>query len=387
MDTLTSQHFRRLAEVADASCVSLLMPTHPSGHETIQDPIRFKNLLGKAKDVLIARGQRAADARRRLEPLGQLIDDASFWAYQREGLAAFCLPEETLVYGVPLPIPERIVIGRHAYLVPLVPVFSEDVRFHVLALSPRQVRLLECTRHAAQELDLPGWPENFEQLAAYIEEEPQLQFHTGAPPEVGDRGRAAMFHGHPGGDESSERKQRLLEYCRLVDERVQKTVGGDATPLILACDQRLAAIYRSASVHARIVGEPLAGNPDSRKPAELCSEAWTLLEPLVAEARNAALQRYHQAMANGRGAGRLEAVLPAAHEGRVDTLLVAADGQRWGRYDPAQRRLDVHDRPAPDDEELVNLAVVVAFRQGAAVHTLPEGQMPDKQPAVAVLRY
>jgi hypothetical protein len=74
--------------------------THLKGHETKQDPIRFKNLLGQAEDLLTTRGDRPPDVGQRLKSLRRLIDDASFWAHQREGLAAFCLPGETLVYGV-----------------------------------------------------------------------------------------------------------------------------------------------------------------------------------------------------------------------------------------------------------------------------------------------
>lgn len=388
MEMLTAHHFRRLAEMADGPWVSLLMPTHSSGRESKQDPIRFKNLLGQGEAILTARGQRTADARHQLGPLRQLIDDTSFWAHQREGLAAFCMPGEAHVYGVPFSLPERVVVGQHPYLVPLIPITSEDAQFYVLALSAKRIRLLEGTRHTAQEVDLPGWPENFEQLAACIEEEPHLQFHTEAAPGGGGRGRAAVFHGHPGGEEPSERKQRLLEYCRLVDARLRKAVGHAGLPLVLACDERLAAIYREASDYARVVAQPVAGNPDSRKAAELCGQAWKLLEPEVAEAREQALARYHQAAARAEAAAHLEAVVAAAHEGRVRTLLVAADGQpRWGRYDPAQRRLVVHDQPAPDDEELVNLATVVAYRQRAVVHRLPQEQMPEAEQAIAVLRY
>ena len=387
METLTAEHFGRLAEVDDAWCVSLLMPTHPTGSEKRQDPIRFKNLLGKAEEALIARGRRAADARKRLEPLRELIDDATFWTHQREGLAVYYLPQETLVFGVPFPLPERVTAAPHAYVVPLIPIVSEDSRFYVLALSPKEVRLLEGTRHTARQLDLPGWPEDFEQFTAHIEGEPQLQFHTEAAPDAGDRARAAVFHGHPGGEASSEHKERLLEYCRMIDQRVRDAVGNEGVPLILACDERLAAIYRKASDYSRVVKKPVAGNPNERKPAELCRDAWQVMRPQVQRAREDALSRYHQAAANGQAAGRLDAVLPTAHEGRVDTLLVAADGERWGRYDPGERRLDVHDRPEPHDEDLVNLAAVVAYRQGAAVHLLPQDQMPDNEQTVAALRF
>jgi hypothetical protein len=281
----------------------------------------------------------------------------------------------------------RAVVGRRCYLVPLIPIISEDMTFYVLALSPNRVRLIEGTRHTARELGLSGWPEDFNELARYFDDEPQLQFHTKAPP-AGERGaRAAVFHGHPGGDESSQRKQRLLEYCRLVDERLQKAVRFDRTPLVLACDQRLASIYREASDYPRIIEQPVAGNPDSRKPAELCSQVWEIMQPEVDAARDAAMSRYQQAVASGLAAQGLEAVLPAAHEGRVDSLLVADDAECWGRYDSGNRGLDVHDRPTPDDEELLNLATVIAYVQGADAYALPQEELPTKQLAVAVLRY
>jgi hypothetical protein len=388
MDMFTSQEFRRLARIEDSSCVSLLMPTHSSGRETKQDPIRFKNLLKEAENRLIARGLGTADARGQLASLWRLVDYAPFWVHQDKGLAAFCMAEENRLYSVPFSLPARAVVGRRCYLAPLIPIISQDTTFYVLALSPKRVRLIEGTRYTAREMDLPGWPEDFEDLARYFDEQPQLQFHTKAPPTGEGGDRAAVFHGHPGGDESSERKQRLLEYCRLIDQRLQKAVGSDRTPLVLACDQRLASIYREASDYPRIIEQPMAGNPDSRKPTELCGQAWELIRPEVDAARNAAMSRYHQASARGLAAHGLEAVLPAAHEGRVDTLLVAGGAECWGRYDAERRRLEVHAQPAPDDEELLNLATIVAHLQGADTYcNFPQEELPNKASAVAVLRY
>jgi hypothetical protein len=387
MDRLTAQEFRRLAEMAEPATVSLLMPTHAAGRETRQDPIRLKNLLGEAEDQLIAAGRRSADAREQLVPLAKRLPDGAFWAHQDEGLAAYALPGETLLYRVPFALPERVTVGTRCYLLPLVPIVNEDAQFHVLAISPKQVRLLEGTRHTARELDVPGWPDSYAELSAYIQEEPQLQFHTKAAP-VGDRGeRAAVFHSHPGEDQSSQRKQRLLEYTRLVDERVRKVLGDDSLPLILACDERLAASYREASRHPRLLAQVVAGNPDGQSAAELSKRAWEIMRAKVDAAREAVVARYHQAEANQRAAQGLEAVLPAAHEGRIASLLVASDVERWGRYDSEQRALEIHDQPVPGDEELLNLATVVACQNGAEVYTYPGEQIPEKQGLVAVFRY
>jgi len=270
----------------------------------------------------------------------------------------------------------------------LIPIISEDVRFFVLALSPKRIRLMEGTRHTALELELPGWPDNFQQLADFIEEEPQIQFHTKAAPYGGDRGsRAAVFHGQAGGDDSTVHKQRLWEYCRFVDERVRKSIGEDVAPLVLACDERLASIYRDASDYRQIVDQTLAGSSDGRGPEELCRAAWQIIEPHINEVHEQAVAAYYNASASGRGTADLDTLLPAAHEGRVATMLVADGAKVYGRYNAEQRKLDLHDRPMTDDEELLNSAMVEAYRQGADLYMLPQEQMPDHRQAVAMLRY
>lgn len=388
MEMLTPQVFRRLVETTDAWCITLLMPTHPTGRDIKQDPIRFKNLLEQAETLLIDRGQRPADARGRLDPLRQLIHDTSFWADRREGLALFCLPKETFIYAVPIHLSEQIVIGHSPYLVPLIPLITEDTRFYILALSPKQVRLLEATRHTVREVELPGWPENFKQLAAFIEEEPQIQFHTKAAPYGGVRGgRAAVFHGQGGGADSSVHKQRLQEYCRLIDDRVQKTIGENTAPLILACDERLAAIYRNASDYTSIVEQPIAGNPNILQDDELCMKAWQIIKPHIEKSHDLAVANYYEATINGRAADKLETVLPAAADGRVATLLLAAEEKAWGSYNSELHEVNVHVKPMVDDEELLNSAMIAAYRQGASLYLLPKERMPDHKSAVAMLRY
>lgn len=387
METLTPGQFRRLAQVTDTPCVSVLMPTHSAGPEVKQDPIRFKNLLKQAEERLVARGVPSADARKQLASLRKLVEDTVFWSHQESGLAAYCTPEDMWFYKTPFALPERTVVGSRCYLVPLIPAVSEFTRFYVLALSPKQVRLLDCTHYSAEQLDLPGWPEDFNEFMQYFEEQSQLQFHTGGPP-TGDGGnRVAVFHGHPGGDESSERKQRLLEYCRLIDQRVRKAVGPSRRPLVLACDERLAAIYRDAADYPGIVETPITGNPDSRKPGELREQAWKLIEPKVAEQRRNGLARYQQAAANGRAARGLADVLPAAQDGRVESLLVAENTTCWGQYDADHRSVEIAEEAHPEDEELVNLAAVAAYLHGSAVHAFPRDELPEEEPALAVLRF
>ena len=68
-------------------CVSLFLPTHRHHPGTDQDPIRFKNLLRRAADLLSEEhGPKAAQEL--LEPLEALASPA-FWNHQKDGLAIF----------------------------------------------------------------------------------------------------------------------------------------------------------------------------------------------------------------------------------------------------------------------------------------------------------
>ncbi len=387
MDRLTQHDFRQLAEISESWCVTLQLPTYASGQETRQNPIRFKNLLEQAEEGLVARGQRSADARGQLQPLGDLLEDAVFWTHQRQGLAAFSTPQGTRVFGVPFELPERAVVSQHCHLVPLIPIVSRDARFYVLAISPKAVRLLEGTHYSAEELELPGWPEKFEELAAFIEEQPQLQYHTEAQPVGTSSDRAAVYHGQPGGEADKVRKQRLLEYCRLVDGRVREVIGEDGPRLVLACDKRLAPIYHEASEYSNIEEEPVAGNPDERRVEDLCQDAWPIVRPALDAARQAALSRHDEAAGHGLAAIDLAAVLRTVNEGRVGALFVNPERQRWGKFDPDQPRLDVHDERLADDDDLVNEAVVRAFNRSAELYCVSQERLPGEEPAKATLRY
>ena len=56
MDILTKAELEQLMRKEQQWCVSIYMPTHRTGGETQQDPIRLKNLLGEAEKRLSDQG-------------------------------------------------------------------------------------------------------------------------------------------------------------------------------------------------------------------------------------------------------------------------------------------------------------------------------------------
>jgi hypothetical protein len=387
VDRLGEREWRQLLEHEEPQSVSVYLPTHRSGYENQQDPLRLRNLLDEAEEALVARGMRSTDARRRLEAGRRLVDDSAFWREQADGLTLLVSAAQTRRLRLPMEMPERVVVDDCFYLVPLLPLAARNARYYILSVSPKQVRLLEAAGFQVAEREVPNMPTNLADLARYVEAERHLQFHTGAPPAHGGRDRAAIFHGQGTPDEEAEHKALLGDFCRRVDAAVRKVLAGESAPLILAADKSLAPIYREVNSYDHLVDEPVTGNPDRDKPEELRRQAWPLIEQGLDRRRSEAAKTFEQAAGAGKGSSRLAELLPAAQDGRVGTLLVATDVQVWGRFDAAERQVQIHEKRRTESRELVNLATVLAGRHGAELLDLPASEMPGGAHVAAVFRY
>jgi len=89
VDVLSRDDLELLVRQPRSSCASLYMPTHRSGPETQQDPIRLKNLIRQAEQRFVGTGTRRRDANEILHSVRELIEDEAFWRHQSDGLALF----------------------------------------------------------------------------------------------------------------------------------------------------------------------------------------------------------------------------------------------------------------------------------------------------------
>ena len=360
--------------------VSIYLPTHRAVPETLQDPIRFKNLLRAAEGQVLAAGARAPEASALLAPGFELLENSDFWLHQQEGLAVFAAAGFFRRYRVPSRLDEMVVVSHRFHVKPLVPLVTGDSTFFLLALSQNQVRLFEGTRDTVGEIDLEDVPPSLAEALKYDDPQKQLQYHTGAP------GRSAVFHGH--GTGIDEHKDNLLRFFRQVDAGIRTTLlRGQRAPLVLAGVEYLFPIYREASGYPGLVDGGIAGNPELVSPETLHRQAWSMLEPRFARAQEEAAARYRQLAGSGKTSTDVALVVPAAHHGRVEVLFTARNAQQWGTYDPAADRVHLLAEAQPGSQDLLDLAVVEALTRGAAVHVVEPPRMPEPATVAAIFRY
>ena len=378
MDIMRPHDLERLTSSAPAPSASLFMPTHRAGAGTAQDPIRFKNLLTQADEALRALGLRAPEASELLAPARSLLGRPIFWKHQAEGLAAFASAASFEAVRLPLTLPELAVVGDRFHVKPLLPYFAADGHFFVLAISQNQIRLLEGSRDAFDEVDLREVPTSLAEALQHEDPERELLLHVAG----GGPARRAVFHGHGAGSEID--KERLDRYFREIDRGVSEILRGERAPVVLAGVGYATARYRELSAMGSILSEAVAGSPDELRLDQLHERAWALVEPTFRSVLRADLDRFSELDGTGLTATGVTETLTAAEQGRVGVLFAAADQERWGSTDDGG--VVIRDEPLPGDEDLIDAAVVAALRTDARAHVLASEALPAA-PVAAILRY
>ena len=383
MDRITLDQLGQIfAESHPGFCVSLYMPAHRVGRETEQDPIRFKNLLRRAEERLLAEGMRSAEARDFLKEPQRLLEDQSFWRHQSDGLVLFCSEDILHFFRLPISFTELVVVADRFHIKPLLPILTSDSTFFILTASQNQLRLLEGTRHTVDEIELEGVPQNLAETLPDGFPETQLQFHTGTPSGTGNR--PAVFHGH---DISNEIKNRIQQWFRIIDKHIHGMLIDRQSPLVLAGVGALFPLYKEVNTYPHLMDEGIPGNPEGMRPEVLHQQAWAIVEPEFKKKREAGAARYRQLAGTGQTTTDVTEAVLAAHHGRIEVLFVSVGVQVWGRFDPEKDHVSAHESPEPGDKDLIDLSAIQTLIKGGTVYAVSPEEVPDQGLLAAILRY
>ncbi|MBE0411659.1 MAG: hypothetical protein IBX69_18180 [Anaerolineales bacterium] len=382
MDLLTIAEIEKFLIDYPDWCVSLFMPTHRAGRATEQDPIRFKNLLNDVEQRLQDKGMRSPTVKKMLEAAENLLNDSDFWRYQSDGLAVFLSKEDFTYYRLPLTFNELVVISHRFHVKPLLPFFTGDGHFYILALSQNQVRLLEGTRHLVDEIDLESMPKSLSEALQFDQFEKHLQYHTGSPPGAGDR--AGVFHGHHPSDDD---KKRIRRWFKKIDAELPNLITGTQSPIVLAGVDYLHPLFKETSAYPNLLDKGILGNPEELKPDQLHAKAWEVVQPYFQREVEKFIARYQKNSESGKTTNDIRDAVIAAHHGRVDAMMVATGVQIWGRYDEVNNDVVVHDNAEPGDYDLLDLAAAETILNSGTVYAMEIGNIPENAEITVVFRY
>lgn len=370
--------------------VSVYAPIQPAGGDTKQDPIRLKNLLNHAEEMLADEHVRAPEIRGLLAPAREKLEDRLFWSSGGLGVAMFLSAGEARIYKVPFGVDEDVVVNSRYYASPLMPLFVEDNRFYVLALSRDRAAFYQATPHDIREVALEHTPMSLREALPGEEWDDRVHsWHSSRrdPSGLYNRrgGVAPIAHGQGEADEFI--KNETLRFFQVLDRGVFHALRNESAPLVAACVEYEFPLWERANTYRHLVTRWIEGNPDGAHPNELRDRAWEIVRPIFEHERWVQAERYREFQGTGRASDDLAEIAASAYYGRVDSLFVSTNGKQWGRFDPDTGKAEVHDEPRPMDEPLADLAAFHTFLHGGKVWALPPDRMLDGREAVAVYRY
>jgi hypothetical protein len=315
------------------------------------------------------------------------LANRTFWQRQSHGLGLFLAPQMFRAYRVPLPLDELAVVARRFHIKPLLPLLSGDGHFFVLALSQKEVRLLQGTRYSISEVELQGVPQGVAEALRYDDVEKKGHHYAGS--QGRPAGGVSPLAGHGVGieDATHEPNDAILRYFQQVDTGLRAFLRDAHAPLVLAGVDYLLPIYRRVNTYPYVLDEGVTGSPDGLRPEELQERAWPIVQPHYQQAQESAAARYRQLAGTGRAAGDISAILTAAYDGQIDTLFVMGNVQQWGVFRAESRTVEVHREAVADDEDLLDLAAMYTLLRRGTVYAVAPEHMPDRTPAAAILRY
>lgn len=389
MKTLTTDEVRQLSERREGPCVSIYMPTHRIYEGQQEDQARFKNLVRQAEQMLSGKGLRDVEIDALMKSSRELVDVTEFWRHSDHGMALLVAKDFMQPYRLPFAPPELVTVMQRFHLKPLLRLLVGDGIFFVLALSQNSVRLLEGTQHEVRRVELKDLPASLSEALKYDDPERQLQAHTGVQeigsgPGIGGQ-RASIFHGQGIGKDDA--KDRVLRFFRAVDRGLHEYLRERREPLVLAGVEGYFALYREANTYAHLLDEGVRGSPERMSDEELHSKAWAIVEPWFWKEQEKEAERYRKWAGTGMTANQLADIIPAAFQGRIESLILAMGAPQWGTVHPRENRVELHDQEQPGDEDLLDTAAIQTMLHGGKVFVVEPERVPENRLATAVLRY
>jgi len=243
--------------------------------------------------------------------------------------------------------------------------------------------MAQCSHHATSEVKLEHVPKSRAEALRYDDPEQQLQYHTGM---TGGRGqRSAVYHAQGRGDDSA--KADILEYFSQVDRGLQEILHEEDAPLVIAAVEYLHPLYHEANTYPHLIDKGIRGNPEHCRIETLQEQAWPLVEPIFQQAQAEARAQYERYAGTGRASHDLATIVPAAYEGRIETLFVALDRQQWGTYDTATRQVRMAQEAGATSEDLLNVVAIQTFLNSGTVYAVEPDAVPAQSPVAAMFRY
>ncbi len=261
----------------------------------------------------------------------------------------------------------------------LLAIHSAETPFHILALSQKRTRILECTQHSCREIPFPeGFPESLADSKQTDQPDHDLDNRSSAGPGVGGM-KGVMF----GTSTDREKKdQYLLHFFSSIDKAVHVALKNSTSSLVVVAVDSELALYRRVNTYPNIVEPGVHGSADGLDGGEVHRRALELLQSRPAPATAEVLSDFDKKMGTGHASIHIQEIVTAAFDGRVSHYFFQENARYDGTFDAMRQRVK-HS----DSGDLIEEGAYQTIMHGGEARIMPPSAMPNGVAVCALFRY
>lgn len=334
------EQFKKLKDIYADTCITVLLNTHRTKPDNLQDPINLKNLVKQVEERLADHND-VRRVRALMAKLNEVVDSIDH-NYNLDSLAIFVNDDIAEFVRMPIPVEDRVLIDHTFGTRDLVRNMHQTANYYMLVISRDGARLIEASRDKV-----------VEEIGGTFPMKNGTLYTT-------DKAQA-----------STDKSDNLVrEFFNRVDKAVQEVYAKHPLPVLVVTEERNFHFYREIADKKSIILGHLNRNRNDEKAHHIVVDAWPIVEDINNKEIQASKSELMQAVGQQKFLSDISEIWRAVNEGRGDKLFV-----QQGYFQPAVVSEDgnvtllsaeeAHSKQAIDD--IIDEIIEIQYQFGGTV--------------------
>lgn len=348
-------------DITSDICITILLNTHRTKPDKLQDRIALKNLIQQAHLRLLTfeskeRANFLTDKLKTLEAsINHLENQESLLLFVNEDIATFT--------RLPITVGNRVVIDTTFATRDLIRALHLETSYFILVLTEKKARLIEAMNDKlVQEIGKPFPIENTELFPTLVREKKNASIQT----------------------------QYLAEFFNRIDKEVNAVRYLHSLQVLICSETSNFHEYlKIADQKHTIFPVYFKGNHEKESAQHIVSEAWKVLHKHCIEKENKRLEELELALTNGNYLCDINEIWEAIPEGRIQTLFLEENLFQSARITQNSLVLVGDEERNMQDvvDDIYDEIIEANLNHGGDVVFLPDGSLKKYNGFAAITRY
>lgn len=352
---------KELKNIRSENCITIILTTHRTKPEYLNDALRLKNLV-KDVETRLVKDIGKKDAAKMMERVNALTNNIDH-SQNMESLMFFVNEDIAEYVRLPIKVEDRVVIDETFATRDLIRSMHLETHYYILVLSQDKIRLIEAMNgNGISEIGRPFPIENTQYFS---------------------KNRAA-------GAIAAKQTSLLAEFFNQADKSVNELRKDNPLPVFICGLEENHSQYLSIADKKDTIFEVFLNKNKINDPVHsIVSESWEVVKDYIVKKNNSRKEELKKAVGENKFLSDSNEIWKAISEGRIQTLFI-----EQGLFQPAVMKGDEIEYVSDDRrndtgviDDIYDEMIEANMDFGGDVVFLPKGELKKFNGFGAITRY